>query len=226
MYGFFCYKNDCSHFERRIWIMKIYFIGILALALLAGCTGNKVKRESKQDTDSIHMHEKVIDSIPLPELPVVRPKIKPINMRDSLKTVPDQGAVIQKRYKGRIPALKAEIQDADSITEMITYPGYDPEEVMSYTLLLYYQSVPDSGVYRLDAVHANKEADHQTYVSTGKEFLKRGIPGDETAMIYEFIPGDGSRSFCFLATGDSLTLLDYNLQKGPEYLNYTLILEQ
>ena len=60
--------------------------------------------------------------------------------------------------------------------------------------------------------------------STGKRQVKHGTPSDSEAVVYELIPSDGSMTFYFQAEGDSLTLLNQELQKAASDLNYTLIL--
>ena len=46
------------------------------------------------------------------------------------------------------------------------------------------------------------------------------------AQSYELIPSDGSMVFYFQAEGDSLTMLNQELQKAASDLNYTLKLVQ
>jgi len=148
------------------------------------------------------------DAPSLPELPVVKAKpAKPVNMRDSLKLDPKKGAVVQKKYKGTIPA-------ADG-------PG------IVYDLTLFYQQDSDDGVYELDATYLEAEnGKDQTFTSTGKRQVKKGTPADASAVIYELIPSDGSMVFYFQAEGDSLTMLNQELQKAASDLNYTLKLVQ
>ena len=90
---------------------------------------------------------------------------------------------------------------------------------------MFYQDTPDGGVYELDAVYQDDQANKQVYTSTGKQNVKKGTPTDEEMVIYEFVPDDGTPVFYFVAQGDSITLVDENFQEGPEDLNYTLILE-
>jgi len=61
---------------------------------------------------------------------------------------------------------------------------------------------------------------------TGKRQVKKGTPADASAVIYELIPSDGSMVFYFQAEGDSLTMLNQELQKAASDLNYTLKLVQ
>ena len=169
--------------------MKKYFIAVAALAFLAACNG-KVAKDTPVlvEEESIAVAEAAPDAPSLPELPVVKAKpAKPINMRDSLKLDPKKGAVVQKKYKGTVPA-------ADG-------PG------IVYDLTLFYQQ-------------------DQTFTSTGKRQVKKGTPADASAIIYELIPSDGSMVFYFQAEGDSLTMLNQELQKAASDLNYTLKLVQ
>ena len=69
-------------------------------------------------------------------------------------------------------------------------------------------------------------AKDQTFTSTGKRQVKKGTPADASAVIYELIPSDGSMVFYFQAEGDSLTMLNQELQKAASDLNYTLKLVQ
>ena len=86
--------------------MKKYFIAVAALAFLAACNGKAAKDTPVLvEEESIAVAEAAPDAPSLPELPVVKAKpAKPVNMRDSLKLDPKKGAVVQKKYKGTIPA--------------------------------------------------------------------------------------------------------------------------
>ena len=64
----------------------------------------------------------------------------------------------------------------------------------------------------------------KTFSSTGKRKVKHGTPSNSEAIVYELIPSDGDMAFYFQAEGDSLTLLNQELQKAASDLNYTLIL--
>ena len=82
-------------------------------------------------------------------------------------------------------------------------------------------------VYALDATYLEAEnGKDQTFTSTGKRQVKKGTPADASAIIYELIPSDGSMVFYFQAEGDSLTMLNQELQKAASDLNYTLKLVQ
>ena len=180
--------------------MKKYFIAVAALAFLAACNGKAAKDTPVLvEEESIAVAEAAPDAPSLPELPVVKAKpAKPVNMRDSLKLDPKKGAVVQKKYKGTIPA-------ADG-------PG------IVYDLTLFYE---------LDATYLEAEnGKDQTFTSTGKRQVKKGTPADASAVIYELIPSDGSMVFYFQAEGDSLTMLNQELQKAASDLNYTLKLVQ
>ena len=151
--------------------MKKYFIAVAALAFLAACNGKAAKDTPVLvEEESIAVAEAAPDAPSLPELPVVKAKpAKPVNMRDSLKLDPKKGAVVQKKYKGTIPA-------ADG-------PG------IVYDLTLFYQQDSDDGVYELDATYLEAEnGKDQTFTSTGKRQVKKGTPADASAVIYELIP--------------------------------------
>ena len=184
--------------------MKKYFIAVAALAFLAACNGKAAK-----DTPVLVEEESIAvkkeETIMLQQ--VMTKPAKPVNMRDSLKLDPKKGAVVQKKYKGTIPA-------ADG-------PG------IVYDLTLFYQQDSDDGVYELDATYLEAEnGKDQTFTSTGKRQVKKGTPADASAVIYELIPSDGSMVFYFQAEGDSLTMLNQELQKAASDLNYTLKLVQ
>lgn len=188
--------------------MKKYFIAIAALGFLAACSG----RANKEVPVEVEEESVAVEAIPVqpavPVLPVVKAKpAKPINMRDSLKVDPKKGAVIQKKYKGTVPA-------ADG-------PG------IVYDLTLFYQQDGNDGVYELDATYLEAEnGQNQTFASTGKRQVKKGTPADANAVVYELIPSDGTMIFYFQAEGDSLTMLNQELQKAASDLNYTLKLVQ
>ena len=176
--------------------MKKYFIAVAALAFLAACNGKAAKDTPVLvEEESIAVAEAAPDAPSLPELPVVKAKpAKPVNMRDSLKLDPKKGAVVQKKYKGTIPAA-----DGPGIVYDLT----------------------------LDATYLEAEnGKDQTFTSTGKRQVKKGTPADASAVIYELIPSDGSMVFYFQAEGDSLTMLNQELQKAASDLNYTLKLVQ
>ena len=183
--------------------MKKYFIAVAALALLAACSGKKTTEPALIEEESIAVAEAVPDSPALPE--VTGKTTKPVNMRDSLKVDPKKGSIIQKKYKGTFPA-------ADG-------PG------IVYDLTLFYQQDSDDGVYEMDATYLEAEnGQDKTFSSTGKRKVKKGTPTNAEAIIYELTPSDGSMEFYFQAEGDSLTLLNQDLQKAASGLNYTLML--
>lgn len=190
--------------------MKKYFIAVAALALLAACSGKKTTEPAMIEEESVTVAEAVPDAPSLPIVSDAKAKkdvkaAKPVNMRDSLKVDPKKGAVIQKKYKGTFPA-------ADG-------PGID------YDLTLYFQQDSEDGVYEMDATYLEAEnGQDMKFSSTGKRKVERGIPSNNEAIVYELIPSDGSMSFYFLAEGDSLTLLNQELQKAASDLNYTLTL--
>lgn len=208
--------------------MKKYFIAVVALAFLAACNGKAKQEPVEVEEEEIAVAEAVPDAPSLPELPTVKPKVKPVNMRDSLKVDAKKGAVIQKKYKGTISAPKVTAQattPAGTTTEPAAATTATTQPV-DYEMVMFYQDTPVEGVYELDAVYVGDDNTKQTYTSTGKQKMKKGTPTDEEAVIYEFIPDDGSPAFYFIAEGDSITLLDENFQEGPDDINYTLVLEK
>jgi hypothetical protein len=210
MQGDSCYISKVSKItKQKAEIMKKYLIAVAALGFLAACSG----KANKQVPVEVEEESVEVAAIPVqveaPVLPEVKEKpAKPVNMRDSLKTDPKKGAIIQKKYKGTIPA-------ADG-------PG------IVYDLTLYYQQDgPDGGVYELDATYLEAEnGKDKTFSSTGKRAIKKGTPQNAEAIVYEMIPSDGSTVFYFLAEGDNLTLLNQDLQQAASDLNYTLKLVQ
>lgn len=186
--------------------MKKYLIAVAALAVLAACTGKSNKNVPVEvEEESMAVVESMPDA---PVLPIIKEKpSKPINMRDSLKVDPKKGAVIQKKYKGTVPAASG--------------PG------IVYDLTLYYQQDSEDGVYQMDATYLEAEnGQNQTFTSTGKRKVKQGTPSDANAVVYELIPSDGSVTVYMLAEGDNLTILNQELQQAASDLNYTLKLVQ
>lgn len=185
--------------------MKKYFIAVAALALLAACSGKKTTEPALIEEESIAIAEAVPEAPSLPVLPEVKAKTaKPINMRDSLKLDPKKGSVIQKKYKGTFPAASG--------------PG------IVYDLTLYYQQDSEDGVYEMDATYLEAEnGKDKKFSSIGNRKVKHGTPTNSEAVVYELIPSDGSMAFYFQAEGDSLTLLNQELEKAITDLNYTLM---
>lgn len=187
--------------------MKKYLIAVAALGLLAACSGKSNKGIPVEvEEETVTVTEAIPDQS-ASMLPVVKDKkSKPINMRDSLKVDSKKGAVIQKKYKGTIPA-------ADG-------PG------IVYDLILFYQQDDsDGGVYELDATYLEAEnGKDATFTSTGQRKVKKGTPSNADAVVYELIPSDGSMVIYMWAQGDSLTFLNQDLQPADSDLNYTLML--
>lgn len=181
--------------------MKKYFIAVAALGLLAACHGNRttqndVPMEVEEETYAVA--EAVPDQPAMPIMPAMKEKpARPINMRDSLKVDPKKGAVIQKRYKGTMP-----VQGGQDV---------------AYDLTLYYQQDDtNDGVYEMDAIYAQEnDGNGKTYVSTGKSKKKTGTPKDSNATVYALIPSDGSQIIYFLVDGNTLTMLDEQLEQYP-----------
>ena len=189
--------------------MKKYFIAIVIASLLVACNGKKAENVPVLvEEETYAIAETAPDTPALPVLPIINTKKdKAVNMRESLKVDPNKGSVVKKKYKGTIPT-------ADG-------PG------IVYDLVMYYQDNNGDGVYELDATYWEAEnGNNQTFTSTGKRKVRKGIPTNAEAIVYELIPSDGSMIFYFLAEGDSLTMLNQDLQKAPSNLNYTLILEE
>ena len=189
--------------------MKQYFILVTTVAILAAC--NKKQTENVPvlvEEETYTISEAVPKPSALPVLPTVKTKKdKTVNMHDSLKVDPKKGAVVKKKYKGTIP-----VSDGPGIV---------------YDLVMYYQDIDGDGVYELDATYWEADnGNNQTFTSTGKRKVRKGTPFDSEVIVYELIPSDGSMAFYFLVEGDSLTMLNQDLQKAPSNLNYTLILEE
>lgn len=187
--------------------MKKYWIAVAAIAFMAACNG-KASQDAPVcvEEESIAVAEVAPETSSRPassQKAGLQTKSRPINMRDSLKLDPKKGAVVQKRYKGTFPA-------ADG-------PG------IAYDLTLYYQQGSDDGVYELDATYIEAEnGKDQTFTSTGRRQVKKGMPADASAIIYELIPNDGEMNLYFLAEGDSLTMLNQDLEKAASGLSYIL----
>lgn len=188
--------------------MKKYFIAVAALGILAACSGKQnhqkdVPLEVEEETFAVA--EAAPDQPAMPILPAMKEKpAKPINMRDSLKVDPKKGAVIQKKYKGTVPAA-----DGDDIV---------------YDLTMYYQQDAEGdGVFEMIAIYPNTgNGNGQTYATTGKTKVKKGTPNNSNAYVYELIPSDGEAAFYFQAEGDSLTMLNQQLQQAASGFNYVL----
>lgn len=188
--------------------MKKYFIAVAALGFLAACSGKQnhekdVPLEVEEETFAVA--EAAPDMPAMPILPAMKEKpAKPINMRDSLKVDPKKGAVIQKKYKGTVPA-------ADG-------PGIE------YDLTMYYQQDAEGdGVFEMTATYQDADnGQNQTYATMGKTKVKKGVPGNSSAYVYELIPSDGEAAFYFEAQGDSLTMLNDQLQQAASGFNYVL----
>lgn len=153
--------------------MKKYFIAVAVLALWAACNGKAAK-----------------------DAPVLVEE-------ESLTLVPEKEAVVQKKYKGTVPAA-----DGSGIV---------------YELTLFQQSKGKEDIYEMKATYLEADSGKdRTFTSTGKCQVKKGTPADAEAIVYELIPDDGSMVFYFLAEDDSLTMLSQELQQAASDLNYTL----
>ena len=129
--------------------MKKYFIAVAALGLLAACSGNKSQQNVpvEVEEESVTVAEAVPVEVAVPIIPSMKEKTaKPVNMRDSLKAEPKKGAVIQKKYKGKVTNKKAAASNAQNAPEV------------DYDLTMYYQQDDtDNGVYEMDAVYLTEE---------------------------------------------------------------------
>lgn len=131
-------------------------------------------------------------------------KDAPVLVEEESQTlVPEKEEVVQEKYKGTVPA-------ADG-------PG------IVYELTLFQQPNGEEDIYEMKATYL--EADNGkdwTFTSTGKRQVRKGTPADAEAIVYELVPDDGNVVFYFLAEGDSLTMLNQELQQAASDLNYTL----
>ncbi|MEG1544268.1 MAG: copper resistance protein NlpE [Tannerellaceae bacterium] len=206
--------------------MKKYLVAVAALGILAACSGKQTQVPVEVAEESVTVAEIPIVEAP-PVMPIMKAKpAKAINMRDSLKANPKKGPVIQKRFKTTIPVAKTAVaatsQTAPSASTTTSQPMFTTD--VNYEMTLYYQDNNDEGVYEFDAVTIDPAAP-QTFVSIGKHKKHkkhRDNSTDAEAFIYEFIPSDGSPVFYYEADGNSLILLDQNLQPATSDLNYTL----
>lgn len=195
--------------------MKKYFIAVAALGLLAACSGNKSQQNVpvEVEEESVTVAEAVPMEVAVPIIPSMKEKTaKPVNMRDSLKAEPKKGAVIQKKYKGKVTNKKAAASNAQNAPEV------------DYDLTMYYQQDDtDNGVYEMDAVYlAEDNGQSKTYSSTGKRQVKKGTPADANATVYALIPSDGSQIIYFLVSGNTLIMLDEQLQPVSGDISYVL----
>lgn len=180
--------------------MKKYLFAIVALGLFGACH-NTAKEQPVVEEEEIAVAE-IAPAPVLPQLPVVNMKaVKPINMRDSLKVDKAKGAVIQKKYAGKIVAAKD--------TTATATPQQMPTEV-DYNLTMYYQDGNEDGVYEMDAVYP-VDGQSQKFAQTGKVTKKTGTPDDASAVVYEFVPSDGTNTYYFLENGNTMQLLDNEL---------------
>ena len=125
-------------------VMKKYFIAVAAMAFLAACSGKQAQKdipvEVEEEEFAIMSAAPDAPSLPLIHSVKATQSTKPVNMRDSLKTDPKKGAVIQKKYKGTLTS-------PDSVN-------------VDYDLTLYYQqdNADEEGVFELDALYIVPEA--------------------------------------------------------------------
>lgn len=180
--------------------MKKYLFAIAALGLLGACHNANKEQPVAVEEETVEIAE-AVPAPTLPELPVVKNKAaKPVNMRDSLKVDKAKGAVIQKKFKGKMVAAK----DTTSTT-----PSAMPEEV-EYSLAMYYQDGDTIGVYEMDAAYP-VNGQPQKFVQTGKTTKKVGTPSNPSAVVYEFVPSDGTNTYYFLENNNTMQLLDNEL---------------
>lgn len=190
--------------------MKKYFIAVAALGLLAACSGKQSQNVPVEvEEESVTVAEAIPVAEVVPVLPALKKKAaKPVNMRDSLKVEAKKGAVVQKKFKGTVPAAKSAT-------------GSD----VVYDLTLYFQQDGADGVYEMDAAFM-EDGQSQAMNSTGKTKMWKGTPDDASALVYEFWPSDGSAVFYFVGEGNSLKMVNKELKQDAAALNYTLQLVQ
>jgi hypothetical protein len=194
--------------------MKKYLFAIAALGLLGACNN----AGKNQPVGVVEEETMEVVSVPIqsqPTLPVVKEKAKakPINMRDSLTVDKAKGAITQKEYKGTLKAPK---------NTTSTTPAAMPEEV-EYDLTMYYQDGDTVGVYELDAVYP-VDGQPQKFVQTGKTTKQVGTPSNPAAVVYVFVPADGTDTFYFLQNGNEMELLNEELNPYTGEGCYTLLL--
>jgi hypothetical protein len=194
--------------------MKKYLFAIAALGLLGACNN----AGKNQPVGVVEEETMEVVSVPIqsqPTLPVVKEKAKakPINMRDSLTVDKAKGAITQKEYKGMLKAPK---------NTTSTTPAAMPEEV-EYDLTMYYQDGDTVGVYELDAVYP-VDGQPQKFVQTGKTTKQVGTPSNPAAVVYVFVPADGTDTFYFLQNGNEMELLNEELNPYTGEGCYTLLL--
>ena len=209
--------------------MILYWIYIIIFSLFISCNKNADKNSKLAMEENENKIDSIFSDHPVIELPLVKQIMKrPFNMRDSLFIKKGEGAVIQRKYKGQmlIPYSSKMSAFINSFTpESIQADLLMSEnEYIDYELTILFQQNNEEGVYLIEASYPLNEK-KQTYISTGKRYIKTGIVEDKDAIIYQFIPSDGTPTFYFLDNGNKLELLNEDLEILPEAkLNYTLTL--
>lgn len=138
-----------------------------------------------------------------PILPKVAADSTIANIRDSLQVVDSLGSVIERTYSGILSA-------ADG-------PG------VKYDLNLCFQEKSVEGVFSLATTYLQAEkGKDKTFYTYGSRKSLKGSPQHPNDTIYELQPSNGDLSLFFLNAGDSIILLNQNLEKAVSGDNYSL----
>jgi len=172
--------------------MKKYVFAVIALGLLAACSG---KKEQKSE-EPVVVEEAVI----IAEVPTA----KPVNMRDSLVMEEGKGTVIEKQYSGVIPGA-----DVPGIEYDLTLYFQQDSENGVYALRTTYQEA-ENGEDAVFWSYGKRKVVHGI-PGDSNAIVYRLIPdsGDEQ---YNFL----------LNKEEDLTLLQNDLKRIDSQHNYTL----
>ena len=128
------------------------------------------------------------------------------SIRDSLVIDKQLGPVVERVYAGLLPA-------ADG-------PGID------YKLTLWNQKYSGTGVYELSMTYLEAaNGKDTTFVTSGHWITLRGDAEHNDATVYQLSPRDSLNRMNFLYKGNTLTLLNRNMEHPVSGLNYTLKLK-
>lgn len=108
-----------------------------------------------------------------------------------------------------------------------TYQGMLPAadaEGIDYLLVIESAAMDSTGTYTLTTTYIGADnGKNKTFTDRGRKVVKRGIPNNPNAIVYELMSNDGDETVYFLAEGDStLTMVNKDYQKANSKLNYTL----
>lgn len=134
--------------------------------------------------------------------------VKPFNVLDSLKILPELGDVETRYFQGIIPAADC--------------PGIDCK------VWLYNQKNSGDGVYKLDMTYLEAEnGKDMTSTSFGRQYTLRGNATDQNATVYQFFDFGSTNpmSFLVLDNGKSIEMLGADQVRIDNGLNYTLTLQ-